>query len=113
MNGNFASRLFNSVRNYFAVVLQQGRVQLDADSKERFFGIYRGIVASNIDPQNLMRLQVTIPDVLGQISVFARPCVPAVDSPIKLPAEGTGVWIIFEGGDPNRPVWMGSLNQQT
>lgn len=23
------------------------------------------------------------------------------------PQQGQGVWIMFEGGDPNKPVWMG------
>jgi hypothetical protein len=26
-----------------------------------------------------------------------------------VPDIGTGVWVMFEGGDPDRPVWMGTF----
>ena len=114
MKGTFLGRLFNQLRHYSAVLLQQGRVQLDADTKDQFFGIYRGIVTSNIDPENLMRIQVTVPDVLSSKQTpFAQPCLPAVTPQVTIPAIGASVWIMFEGGDPNQPVWMGNLKGQS
>ena len=73
-----------------------------------YFGLYRGIVINNDDPLCKMRIQVEIPDVLGEGSiVWAMPCVPP--GVISVPDVGDGVWIAFEAGDLNRPVWMGTF----
>jgi len=79
-----------------------------------FFGKYRGTVLQNIDPLGLGRLQVDVPDVLGTIpSIWAEACVPLTGPtgpPMGLymvPPIGTGVWVEFEQGDPNKPVWVG------
>ena len=113
MKDTFLERLFKRLAHYTAVMLQQGPVHLDADSQDYFFGIYRGIVTSNIDPDNLMRLQVKVPHVLESESlIFAQPCIPAVDSQLSVPAAGTHVWIMFEGGNRNQPVWIGRLGLQ-
>ena len=40
-----------------------------------FFGKYRGMVLNNIDPMQLGRLQVQVPDVAGLIpTTWAMPC---------------------------------------
>lgn len=43
-----------------------------------------------------------------------RPNIPAVITTISLigrykPKPGTGVWVMFEGGDPNYPLWIGEF----
>ena len=44
----------------------------------RFYGKYRGLVIENIDPEQIGRVLVQVPDVLGPIpSSWAMPCVPA------------------------------------
>ncbi len=76
-----------------------------------FFGIYRGIVMNNVDPQNLMRLQVAVPSVFGeQEARFAQACFPPTGTSVRTPPVGTGVWILFEAGDPDRPVWIGEID---
>lgn len=78
-------------------------------SKENYFGLYRGIVVNDQDPENAMRLQVRIPAVWGENALFAEACLQAVETAIQLPPVGATVWIMFENGDPNHPVWMGKL----
>jgi hypothetical protein len=77
----------------------------------RYYGIYRGTVANNIDPMQLGRIMAIVPDVGGITpSTWAMPCVPFAGKQMGaffVPQIGAGVWIQFEGGDPDYPVWTG------
>ena len=80
----------------------------------KYFGKYRGTVTQNIDPEQRGRLQVEIPDVLNLVpSTWAEACVPlsgTVGLPMGVyvvPPVGAAVWVEFEHGDPNLPVWVG------
>jgi hypothetical protein len=77
----------------------------------RYFGKYRGIVVNTLDPERLARLQATVPDVLGtEPTTWAMPSVPFAGPGagfVALPPVGAGVWIEFEQGDPNYPIWSG------
>jgi uncharacterized protein involved in type VI secretion and phage assembly len=76
-----------------------------------FWGKYRGIVSDNQDPMMLGRVKARVPDVLGdRESGWAMPCLPFGGSQMGLhglPSVGAGVWIEFEHGDPDYPVWVG------
>jgi len=76
-----------------------------------FFGKYRGSVANNLDPLSSGRLQVEVPAVLGPGSLsWAQPCVPFAGNDIgffMLPPVGANVWVEFEAGDPDYPIWAG------
>jgi hypothetical protein len=77
----------------------------------QFFGKYRGKVVNNLDPMQQGRLQVKVPAVLGdgQMS-WAMPCVPYAGSGVGLfliPPKDANVWVEFEAGDPDRPIWTG------
>lgn len=76
-----------------------------------FFGKYRGKVVNNIDPQKQGRLQVSVPAVLGTGKLsWAMPCVPYAGTGVGLfllPADGANVWVEFEGGDLDYPIWSG------
>ena len=74
---------------------------------DQYFGLYRGVVVDNEDPQGMMRIEVSVPDVFGpEVASWAAACVPpGVKS---LPELGRLVWIEFEAGDPSRPVWIGT-----
>ena len=81
-----------------------------ADVK-KFWGKYRATVVNNIDPMQLGRILVTVPDVQGLIpSSWAMPCVPIAgkqSGTYVVPQVGSGVWVEFEQGDPDYPVWVG------
>lgn len=77
----------------------------------QFFGKYRGQVTSSKDPNFLGRIQVSVPAVLGDTKEsWAMPCVPYAGKDIGLlmvPPVGTNIWVEFEGGDPDYPIWSG------
>lgn len=77
----------------------------------KFYGKYRGMVLNNIDPMGIGRLQVQVPDVLGvSLTSWAMPCFP-MSGPqhgfYGLPQIGAGVWVEFEQGNPDFPIWSG------
>lgn len=77
----------------------------------QFYGKYRGTVANNIDPQMMGRVQVSVPSILGEGQLsWAMPCVPYAGSGVgffAIPPNGANVWVEFEGGDPDYPIWSG------
>jgi Type VI secretion system/phage-baseplate injector OB domain len=77
----------------------------------KFFGKYRGVVTNNVDPMQIGRIRVLVPDIFGaERSNWALPSVPANASKkvaSSLPKIGAAVWIEFEQGDPNQPIWTG------
>ena len=82
-----------------------------SDCGSSFYGKYRGMVLNNIDPMQQGRLQVQVPDVAGLIPVsWAMPCVPFAGinmGMFALPMIGSGVWVEFEQGNPDYPIWVG------
>jgi len=79
-------------------------------SDKRFYGIYRGIVFDNNDPKNLNRIKMQVPQILGNaVTGWAWGVHPAVTATLFVPDPGTGVWVMFEGGDPNFPLWLGAF----
>jgi len=78
---------------------------------ERFFGKYRGKVENNLDPMMLGRVQVSAPAVLGEGTLsWAMPCVPYAGNGVgffAIPPKGANIWVEFEGGDIDYPIWSG------
>jgi uncharacterized protein involved in type VI secretion and phage assembly len=78
---------------------------------EKHYGLYRGTVANNVDPMQIGRVMAIVPDVGGATPLgWAMPCVPLAGQQMgtfMVPQVGANVWIQFEGGDPDRPVWTG------
>ena len=76
-----------------------------------FYGKYRGTVLDNIDPLQSGRLQVEVPDVAGTVpSTWALPCLPFAGTGagfFAVPPVGSLVWVEFEQGDPDYPIWTG------
>jgi len=74
---------------------------------EKFYGKYRGIVTNTDDPKKQGRIRAKIPKVLGDFDCnWALPCSPH-SGIFFIPHAGDGVWIEFEEGDPNKPIWSG------
>jgi uncharacterized protein involved in type VI secretion and phage assembly len=82
-----------------------------SNGEQRYYGKYRGTVLNNIDPLQQGRLQVQVPDVGGLMpSSWAMPCVPVAgiqNGMVALPVIGSGVWVEFEQGNPDHPIWTG------
>jgi hypothetical protein len=78
---------------------------------KEFFGKYRGTVENNEDPKKMARLQVSVPTVLGDGRLsWAMPCVPYAgpnQGIFMMPEVGAHIWVEFEGGDPDYPIWSG------
>ena len=78
---------------------------------QKFYGKYRGTVLNNVDLMHLGRIQVQVPDVGGLIpSSWAMPCFPITGKQMgvyMIPQIGTGVWVEFEQGNPDYPIWSG------
>jgi len=76
-----------------------------------FYGKYRGKVTDNRDPLQIGRVRALVPDVLGdQETGWAMPCFPFAGSGMGsfgLPKIDAGVWIEFEHGNPDFPIWSG------
>lgn len=77
----------------------------------QFFGKYRGKVENNVDPLQLGRVQISVPAVLGEGSLsWAMPSVPYAGPSVgffAIPPNGANVWVEFEGGAPDYPIWSG------
>jgi len=78
---------------------------------KQFFGKYRGKVENNVDPEQRGRIQVSVPTVLQEGSLsWAMPCLPYGGKSVgffAIPPVGTSIWVEFEGGDPDYPIWTG------
>lgn len=75
--------------------------------REKFYGKYRALCRDNNDPRKVGRIRVEAPYPLGlgEWSVWASPALPP--GHFDVPEEGAGVWVEFEGGDVNAPIWSG------
>jgi uncharacterized protein involved in type VI secretion and phage assembly len=75
------------------------------------YGKYRGIVTVNVDPLQIGRIQASVPDAAGFVpGTWAMPCLPmaGINSGVfTSPMVGSGVWLEFERGDPDYPIWVG------
>ena len=84
---------------------------MSAETKGRYFGKYRGVVLNNVDPMQMGRLMVQVPDVSSVVpGTWAMPCVPVAgiqNGMVALPMIGSGVWVEYEQGDPEFPIWVG------
>jgi len=75
------------------------------------YGKYRGTVINNVDPMQIGRIQAMVPDLAGFVpGTWAMPCLPMAGintGVFTVPMIGSGVWIEFERGDPDYPIWVG------
>ncbi len=78
-----------------------------------FFGKYRGKVEANVDPEQRGRLMVSVPAVTGAGTLnWALPASPFAGSGVgfwAIPPVGANVWVEYEGGNPDQPIWTGGF----
>lgn len=72
----------------------------------KYFGVYRAVAVTPTDPTDLKRIRVTVP-ALSTGDVWAFPMLRAPAASMPDVRAGDGVWVMFEGGDLNYPVWVG------
>lgn len=81
---------------------------------QRHYGKYRGTVVNNDDPKKMGRLRLRVPNALGPnvVTGWATACIPygGADQQgcLFIPPLGAGVWVEFEGGDREFPIWSGA-----
>ena len=79
----------------------------------KFYGKYRGNVMENVDPLQTGRLLVQVPDVSNVLpSTWALPCLPFTGLQsgfFAVPEIGSQVWVEFEQGNPDYPIWVGGF----
>ena len=82
-------------------------------SAQKFLGMYRGTVISNVDPEGAGRLQLKVPAVLGaKESMWAARCIPLAGKgkgAYFVPEVGDEVLVAFANGDARAPIVLGSL----
>jgi hypothetical protein len=97
------------------VSLEQVVADLVEKVECRYYGKHRGFVVDNADPLHLGRLKLTVPSVLGPdvVTGWALPCVPyggmASQGFLFIPENKAGVWVEFEEGDLEFPIWSGTF----
>jgi len=78
---------------------------------QTYFGKYRGTVVNNVDPLLTGRIQAIVPAVSSvALTSWCMPCFPMAGiqtGALAVPPIGAGVWVEFEGGDPDYPIWAG------
>lgn len=80
-------------------------------SSGRFFGKYRGRVTDNDDPLKVGRVKAKVPDLFGDEECgWALPCFPYAGAGVgcfMVPPVDAWVWVEFEYGNPDKPIWTG------
>ena len=84
-----------------------------SEPQQKYYGKYRGTVLNNVDPLQIGRILVMVPDVSALLPTsWALPCVPIAGKQMGtffVPQVGAGVWVEFEQGDPDYPIWTGGF----
>lgn len=88
----------------------------DHEETHVFPGIYRGIVTRIDDPELKGRVMCVVPVINGDGELdWALPCTPFVHLeddtiPVRptLPKVGDALWLMFEHGDIDFPVYLGT-----
>ncbi len=91
--------------------LEELVVGLEEWRRSHFFGKYRAQVVEVGEGDQLGKIRALVPEVLDeQISPWAQPSVPFAGSGhgwVTLPEVGDGVWVEFEAGMLDKPIWSG------
>lgn len=73
-------------------------------------GVYRATVKDSTDPKKQGRLKVDIQTNQGHTTNWVWPMHPSSINPAS-PEVSQGVWVLFNGADPEHPVWFGAFGK--
>jgi len=98
--------------------MEQTLIRLARAIDQKHYGKFRGLVVDNVDPQKRARLKLHVPSILGeQETDWALPCLVfgglADQGLFSVPEMNAQVWVEFEEGDLQRPIWTGTFWQQS
>ena len=78
-----------------------------------YYGKYRAKVTDVADPEKRGRIRVMCPKVLGEAkSAWCEPCIPVaydLGGDYAIPKVDEFVWVEFEEGNSNKPIYTGGL----
>ena len=82
------------------------------ESQGLYYGIYRGVVKDNQDPDNYGRVKVHVPQIHGDSypDVWAWPKAAWAGNKcgfFMIPDVGQTVYVVFDHGRPDKPLWDG------
>ena len=85
----------------------------EKDVGSKYYGIYRAKVVEQNDERQRGRIKVQIPSITGEgKSQYCEACMNvAYDNggDLAVPKMGDTVWVMFEEGDVNKPVYVGNF----
>jgi uncharacterized protein involved in type VI secretion and phage assembly len=89
----------------------------EEQARNRYYGKYRGFVVDNADPEKRARLRLRVPSLLGETETgWALPCLPygglADQGLFLVPDVDAQLWVEFEEGNLDRPIWVGTFWQR-
>ncbi|HKQ69134.1 MAG TPA: phage baseplate assembly protein V [Polyangiaceae bacterium] len=96
-------------------MMEERLARLIQRTEHCYYGKYRASVVDNADPEKRGRLRLKIPSVLGEnvVSGWALPCAPyggaAGQGFFFIPDVDAGVWVEFEEGQLEYPIWVGTF----
>ncbi|WP_419813181.1 phage baseplate assembly protein V [Bacterioplanoides sp.] len=96
--------------------MEEALLRISKQLDEKRYGKYRAFVVDTADPEKRGRVRLRIPSVLGDAeSSWALPCVPFAGGSgygwFAVPPLDSQLWVEFEEGDINRPIWVGAFWQ--
>lgn len=82
-----------------------------SETTQRYLGKYRGEVVANNDPDRHGRVRVKVESIDPDNDLgWAMPCAPYAGDNVgffTIPPERASVWVEFENGDLEKPIWSG------
>ena len=89
------------------------RIMPSADRADKVRGVHLAVVTDNSDPDKMYRVKVKLPWMLDDNTYYARIAVPMAGGSrgtYYLPENETMVLVVFEHGDIERPIIIGSIH---
>jgi hypothetical protein len=81
------------------------------DNEKKLYGIYRGRVFDVKDPKKQNRIRVIVDGFGKDPTTWADAMEPASTHTLAPVTVGQGVWVMFEKGSPNAPLWFGEFGK--